>query len=135
MFSNLNMWEVGGLLLLALFIFGPERLPKAINDAMRMVRTVRNMARNATADLSKELGTEVRMEDLHPKAFIRKHLLSEEDEAMLRRPFDDAYQDLKQITSDTSDYLSDKPPSPRTGEAQQAQQKADPASRYDTDAT
>jgi sec-independent protein translocase protein TatB len=123
MFANLNVWEIGLLLLLALFIFGPERLPKAISDAVRMVRTVRDMARNATADLSKELGTEVRIEDLHPKTFIRKHLLSEEDEAMLRRPFDDAYKDLRQITAETSDYVSgqqsrtEPAPAPRTGES------------------
>jgi sec-independent protein translocase protein TatB len=123
MFGNLNIWEIGILLLLALFIFGPERLPKAISDAVRVIRTVRNMARNATADLSKELGTEVRIEDLHPKTFIRKHLLSEEDEATLRRPFDDAYRDLRQVTAETSEYINDKPrseggptpaPAPRT---------------------
>lgn len=111
MFSNLNFWELGGLLLLALFLFGPERLPKVISDAMRMVRTVRDMARNATADLSRELGTEVKLEDLHPKAFIRKHLLSEEEEAQLRRPFDDAYADVKQIASDANGSVS--PPRPR----------------------
>jgi sec-independent protein translocase protein TatB len=110
-FSNLNFWELGGLLLLALFLFGPERLPKVISDAMRMVRTVRDMARNATADLSRELGTEVRLEDLHPKAFIRKHLLSEEEGAQLRRPFDDAYADVKQIASDANGSVS--PPRPR----------------------
>lgn len=98
MFENLNFWEIGALLLLALFIFGPERLPKVIGDGMRMIRNLRDMARNATGDLSRELGTEVRIEDLHPKTFIRKHLLSEEDEAALRRPFDDAYGNLRDIS-------------------------------------
>jgi sec-independent protein translocase protein TatB len=120
-FSNLNFWEVGGLLLLALFIFGPERLPKVISDGVRLLRNVRDMARNATSDLSRELGTEVRLEDLHPKAFIRKHLLSEEEEAQLRRPFDDAFRDVKQIASDANDSVSmrprpDPPPAPRTDE-------------------
>ena len=95
MFSNLNFWEFGALILLALFIFGPERLPKVISDGVRFLRNVRTMARNATNDLSRELGTEVRLEDLHPKAFIRKHLLSEEEEAQLRRPFEDAYHDVR----------------------------------------
>jgi len=70
-FSNLNVWEVGGLLLLALFIFGPERLPKVISDGVRFLRSMRTMARNATNDLSRELGTEVKLEDLHPRTFIR----------------------------------------------------------------
>ena len=145
MFANLNVWEIGGLLLLALFIFGPERLPKVISDAVRMIRTVRDMARNATADLSKELGTDVRLEDLHPKTFIRKHLLSEEDEATLRRPFDDAYRDLRQVTAETSDYVNgpartDGAPAPRTGEVSRPGERAgEPAAEtprpYDTDAT
>ena len=46
----------------------------------------------ATADLSRELGTDIQLEDLHPKAFIRKHLLSEEDEQALR---DAEYPDIK----------------------------------------
>jgi sec-independent protein translocase protein TatB len=141
MFANLNVWEIGALLLLALFIFGPERLPKAISDAVRVIRTVRDMARNATADLSKELGTEVRLEDLHPKTFIRKHLLSEEDEATLRKPFDDAYRDLRQVTSETSEYAngqvrSEGPPAPRTGEpAADTSRTGENPRPYDTDAT
>ena len=137
MFANLNVWEIGALLLLALFIFGPERLPKAISDAVRVIRTVRDMARNATADLSKELGTEVRLEDLHPKTFIRKHLLSEEDEATLRKPFDDAYRDLRQVTSETSEYVNGQSaPAPRTGEpAAETSRPGENPRPYDTDAT
>jgi sec-independent protein translocase protein TatB len=99
---DINGWEFIALALLALFIFGPERLPKVIGDAMRMLRQVRNMARNATSDLSRELGTDISVDDLNPKTFIRKHLLSEEDEAALRRPFDDAAHDLKQVTTDVN---------------------------------
>jgi len=110
MFENLNGWEFIVLALLGLFIFGPDRLPKVINDAMRMVRGLRDMARNATNDLSREMGTEVRLEDLHPKTFIRKHLLSEEDERTLRRPFDDMYRDVQQLSSDVTDP---RPPAPR----------------------
>jgi len=119
-FGNLNGWEIIILALLGLFIFGPERLPKVIADAMRIVRGLRNMARNATADLSRELGTEVSLEDLHPKTFIRKHLLSEEDEAQLRRPFDDAMRDVKQVSTDVNDYANPNsytsPPQPRGGD-------------------
>ncbi|QOC93813.1 Sec-independent protein translocase family protein [Micromonospora craniellae] len=94
MFENLNMWEVGALLLLALLIFG-DRLPQVISDGLRMVRNLRNMARNATTDLSKELGTDIQLEDLHPKAFIRKHLLSEEDEQAIRKPMQGIYDNLR----------------------------------------
>ena len=37
MFENLNWWEIGALLMLALLIFG-ERLPKVIGDGLRMLR-------------------------------------------------------------------------------------------------
>lgn len=94
MFENLNWWEIGALLLLALLIFG-ERLPIVIADGLKMLRNLRNMARNATSDLSRELGTDIQLEDLHPKTFIRKHLLSEEDEAALRKPLQGMYDDLK----------------------------------------
>ncbi|BCJ71278.1 hypothetical protein CS0771_08220 [Catellatospora sp. IY07-71] len=94
MFENLNSWEFIALLLLALLIFG-ERLPKVISDGMRMLRNLRAMATNATGDLSRELGTDIKLEDLNPKAFVRKHLLSEEDEAALRKPLTGLYDDLK----------------------------------------
>src|ERR1700750_844258 len=105
MFENLNWWEIGALLLLALLIFG-ERLPKVIGDGLRMLRGLRAMAQNATSDLSRELGTDIQLEDLHPKAFIRKHLLSEDDEAAIRKPLqsllDDVKTDLNGVKNDIS---------------------------------
>ena len=130
MFSNLNFWEVGGLVLLALFIFGPERLPKVISDGVRFLRGMRTMARNATSDLSRELGTEVKLEDLHPKTFIRKHLLSEEEEAELRRPFDDAYRDVQQISGDVNDYTRS---AARDLSGQPPEQRYDQVRPYDSD--
>jgi sec-independent protein translocase protein TatB len=109
MFENLNWWEVGALLLLALLIFG-ERLPKVIGDGMRMLRGLRAMAQNATSDLNRELGTDLQLQDLHPKAFIRKHILSEEDEEALRKPlqglFEDVKSDLNGVKSDLSEVAA-----------------------------
>jgi sec-independent protein translocase protein TatB len=108
-FQNLNWWEIGTLLLLALLIFG-ERLPKVVADGLRMLRALRAMAQNATSDLSRELGTDIQLQDLHPKAFIRKHLLSEEDEAAIRKPlqglFEDVKADLNGVKSDLDDVAS-----------------------------
>ncbi|MDT5033473.1 MAG: sec-independent protein translocase protein TatB, partial [Actinoplanes sp.] len=94
MFENLNWWEIGALFMLALLIFG-ERLPKVIGDGLKMLRGLRAMAQNATTDLSRELGTDIQLQDLHPKAFIRKHLLSEEDEVAIRRPLQGLFEDVK----------------------------------------
>jgi sec-independent protein translocase protein TatB len=94
MFENLNWWEIGALFLVALLIFG-DRLPKVIGDGLRMLRGLRQMAQNATSDLSRELGTDIQLQDLHPKAFIRKHVLSEDDEAALRQPLQGLFSDVK----------------------------------------
>ncbi|EEP73139.1 preprotein translocase subunit TatB [Micromonospora sp. KC207] len=106
MFENLNWWEIGALLLLALLIFG-DRLPNVISDGLRMVRNLRAMARNATGDLSRELGTDIQLEDLHPKAFIRKHLLSEEDEQAIRKPLQGVYDSLRSDVTGVHDDLKD----------------------------
>jgi sec-independent protein translocase protein TatB len=55
------------------------------------------MARNATGDLSRELGTTVELEDLNPKTFLRKHLLSEEDEQALRKPLQDIVGEVRGV--------------------------------------
>jgi sec-independent protein translocase protein TatB len=93
--DNVGPWEMIALILAALFIIGPERLPKVLADVMGLMRKVRAMARNATGDLSRELGTNIELEDLHPKTFLRKHLLSEAEEDALRRPFQDLLSDVK----------------------------------------
>jgi sec-independent protein translocase protein TatB len=101
-FSNLNWYNVIVLLLLALFIFG-DKLPQMISDGLKLLRNVRRMAQNATTDLSRELGTDIRLEDLHPKAFVRKHLLSEDDQEALTRPLRDLSEDVTRQTSGLRD--------------------------------
>jgi sec-independent protein translocase protein TatB len=148
-FENLNWWEIGALLLLALLIFG-ERLPKVIGDGLRMVRGLRAMAQNATSDLSRELGTDIQLEDLHPKAFIRKHILSEDEEQSLRKPlqslFDDVKQDLNGVKGDldgvkshlnetAADLKGAASRRPAAAPAEPAPQAVRPARRFDLDAT
>jgi sec-independent protein translocase protein TatB len=93
--DNLDGWKLVVLILIGIFIFGPDKLPKAIAEGVKMLRNLREMARNATGDLSRELGTDIQLEDLNPKTLIRKHLLSEDDERALRKPLEDLYQDVK----------------------------------------
>lgn len=107
MFENLGWPEILALLLIALFVLGPERLPKILGDVGRMLRKVRTMASSATADLNKDLGTNLDITDLNPKTFIRKHVLSEEDEEALKRPLQAAFEDLKRDTDGVRDSLKD----------------------------
>jgi sec-independent protein translocase protein TatB len=96
--DNIGGLELLVIVLVALFLIGPDRLPKVLADVFGAVRKMRAMARNATAELSRELGTTIELEDLHPKTFIRKHLLSEAEEEALRRPFQDAYHEVRTTT-------------------------------------
>lgn len=106
MFSNLNWYNVVVLLLVALFVFG-DKLPQLIADGLRMLRNLRRMAQSATTDLSRELGTEVRLEDLNPRTFVRRHVLSEEDQQKLIQPLRSASDDLVAQTKGVHDDLDE----------------------------
>ncbi len=109
--ENIGGWELVCILLLAFFIFGPDRLPKMIAEGVRMLRQLRQMARNATGDLSRELGQDIQLDDLNPRTFVRKHLLSEADEAALRKPL----TDLRAQARETAALLDPKSPVPVPG--------------------
>ncbi|MEP6696872.1 MAG: sec-independent translocase [Pseudonocardiales bacterium] len=81
MFNSLGWPELILLMVIALFVFGPERLPKMAAEAGRMLRTLRQMANNARSDLQAELGPELGdldLASLNPKTFIRKNLFDDE---------------------------------------------------------
>jgi sec-independent protein translocase protein TatB len=81
-FSGLGWGEVAVLLLIGLFVFGPDKLPKVARDAARLMRQLRQMANGIQSDLRSELGPEfadLDLRDLHPKTFVRKHLLEGEE--------------------------------------------------------
>ena len=80
---GLGWGEVGVLLLLALFIVGPERLPGLAADVGRTLRSVRRQVKGLTDDLKTELGPEfadVDLRSLHPRTFVQKHLLEDDDD-------------------------------------------------------
>jgi sec-independent protein translocase protein TatB len=75
---DIGLPEFAVLAVAALFIFGPERLPQAAAQAAKLLKQVRNMATNARAELTNELGPEfgnLSLEDLNPRTFIRKNLI------------------------------------------------------------
>jgi sec-independent protein translocase protein TatB len=82
-FNSLGWGEISILIVLALFVFGPERLPGMAADAGRALRKLRGYAKGLTDDLKAELGPEVGdldLASLNPKTFVRKHLLEDDDE-------------------------------------------------------
>ncbi|WP_043731343.1 Sec-independent protein translocase protein TatB, partial [Nocardia asiatica] len=58
MFSNIGWSEMVILLVAALVILGPERLPGAVRWTTRSLRQVRDYASGATSQLRQELGPE-----------------------------------------------------------------------------
>lgn len=77
---DVNAPEFILLLVLAIILFGPERLPDLARKAARVVQYVRTLAGTAQDQLSKELGPgfeNLDFRDLNPKSFIQKHLLDE----------------------------------------------------------
>jgi sec-independent protein translocase protein TatB len=139
-FDNLDGWEILVILLLALIIFG-DKLPNVIADGLRMLRNLRRMASNATSDLSRELGTDIKLEDLNPKTFVRKHLLSEEEEATLRKPLEGLLNDVKKDVQGIGDEVKStaramdhRTPAEGSTPAAVTPPKPEPPSRY-ADAT
>jgi sec-independent protein translocase protein TatB len=78
---DLSIEKIAVLLVLAVVIFGPEQLPKLAQQAGRTLRDLRRLADSATRDLKEGLGPEfadLDVTDLHPKNFVRKHLLDDQ---------------------------------------------------------
>lgn len=85
--------ELAVLAVLAVIIFGPERLPELARKAARVIRFLRGIANNAQESLSKELGTDVDLSN--PKQFIKQYLLDEVQPAI-----DDVKKDLLEVESE-----------------------------------
>ncbi|MGC4981279.1 MULTISPECIES: sec-independent translocase [unclassified Streptomyces] len=81
MFNDVGPLELVTLIVLAVLVFGPEKLPKMIQDVTRTIRKIREFSESAKADIRDELGPEFKdfeFEDLNPKTFIRKQLDNDE---------------------------------------------------------
>ncbi|MFC8091357.1 sec-independent translocase [Streptomyces sp. NPDC057301] len=81
MFNDIGPLELVTLIVLAVLVFGPDKLPKLIQDATRTIRKIREFSESAKQDIRQELGPEFKdfeFEDLNPKAFIRKQLDNDE---------------------------------------------------------
>jgi sec-independent protein translocase protein TatB len=87
-FNSIGWGEISVLVVLGLFVFGPERLPGMAAEAGKALRRLRLYAKGLTADLKAELGPEVGdldLASLNPKTFVRKHLFEDDDEPMPAR--------------------------------------------------
>ncbi len=86
---DLSMWKLMVLGVIALVVFGPDRLPQLAKDAGRTLRQLREMAQTARTELRSELGDtvgEFDFSDLNPRTFVRKHLLDDLDSDLTTPP-------------------------------------------------
>ena len=108
-----------------MLVFGPDKLPKVIQDVMGFIRKVREFSDSAKEDIRSELGPEFKdfeFEDLKPKNFVRKHVLEKDEYGLkdlqeIRNGFD-----LKKEMAEVTDAVHGRderlrPPRPRTAQA------------------
>lgn len=92
MFFDLGAGELLGLAVLAMFLVGPERLPKLAGDAAKLVKKLRAFANTATAELRENLGPgfeDLQPADLNPKTFIKKQIndaIAKDDDSSKSKP-------------------------------------------------
>ena len=77
------------LAIVAIFVFGPDRLPEVARQAAKLLRSARSTLSSARTQLSDELGPEfsnMDLSDLNPRSLVKKHLLDDDDDDTPRRP-------------------------------------------------
>ncbi|KRA38075.1 MULTISPECIES: sec-independent translocase [unclassified Nocardioides] len=74
---GIGFGELVVIAVLAVLVFGPDRLPELAQQAGRFVRQLRKFATSARDELRSELGPEfadLELSDLDPRAIVRKHI-------------------------------------------------------------
>ncbi|GAA2935012.1 sec-independent translocase [Kitasatospora cinereorecta] len=118
MFNDIGALELVTLVVLAVLVFGPEKLPKVIQDVTRTIRKIREFSDSAKDDIRSELGPQFKdfeFEDLNPKTFVRKQLMDGNDDLGLkdiRESFD-----LRKEMAEVTDAVNGRETTPTTGTA------------------
>jgi sec-independent protein translocase protein TatB len=108
--TDVGPLEIVTLVVLAVLVFGPDKLPKVIQDVTRMIRKIREFSDSAKEDIRAELGPEFKdfeFEDLNPKNLVRKHLLDGDDDALGLKEIRSSF-DLKKEITDIADTVTGK---------------------------
>lgn len=128
---NFSMSEIIGLMVLAIIVFGPDKLPELARKAARVIAYLRRVGNDARGQLRRELGPEfddIHLSDLNPRTLVSKHLLSSEEVADLRQIRDEALADGT-IVKDALGEVAGEPASERPAASRS------PVVRFDPEAT
>ncbi|MEU0757476.1 sec-independent translocase [Streptomyces albogriseolus] len=115
MFNDIGPLELVTLIVLAVLIFGPEKLPKVIQDVSRTIRKIRDFSESAKQDIRQELGPEFKdfeFEDLNPKTFIRKQLDNDDLGLKEIRNGFDLKKEMAEVTDAVHGRDADPSPAP-----------------------
>ncbi len=146
MFNDIGPLELITLVVLAVLVFGPDKLPKVIQDVTRTIRKIREFSESAKQDIRSELGPEFKdfeFEDLNPKTFIRKQLDNDELGLKEIRNGFDLKKEMAEVTDAVHGRDSDSSSSSSSasassgGTVDMTKKPETPAERppYDADAT
>ena len=90
--------EIAVLIVIAVLMFGPDKLPEMARKAARIYHYLKDIANNTRDQLRSELGpqfADLDYQDLKPQNFVRKYAL------------DSLQDDIDEIKADLSDVRSD----------------------------
>ena len=121
MLFNLGPFEILVLIVVALIVFGPDKLPTLAKDAARMVKTLRELAQGARVQLRDELGPEfgdLDLRSLNPRTAIKRALFDDDDDPATTSSFTADPADTKPVSRPVPPPL-----------------RADEIAPYDNDAT
>ncbi|MFD9095640.1 sec-independent translocase [Streptomyces collinus] len=118
MFNDIGPLELVTIIVIAVLVFGPDKLPKVIQDVTRTIRKIREFSESAKHDIRSELGPEFKdfeFEDLNPKAFLRKQLDSDELGLKEIRNGFDLKKEMAEVTDAVNSREADAPSSSSSG--------------------
>ncbi|TIC84542.1 twin-arginine translocase subunit TatB [Nocardioides sp. GY 10127] len=75
---DIGLPEMAVIAVVAILVFGPDKLPELARQAAQWVKIARRFANQARDELRDELGPEyadLELKDLDPRQIVRKHIL------------------------------------------------------------
>lgn len=81
---GVGLSELAVIALVAILVFGPDRLPELAKQAGQLARKARDFANSARDELRDELGPEfadLELRDLDPRSIVRKHIIEAMEDA------------------------------------------------------
>ncbi|GAA4676433.1 sec-independent translocase [Nocardioides nanhaiensis] len=84
MIGDIGFAELVVIAVVAIVVFGPDKLPELAKQAGAMLRKARDFANSARDELRTELGEEYKdleLRDLDPRSIVRRHIVEAMEDA------------------------------------------------------